>query len=101
MPRMDKLSAYNTVVIDDDNKTKSVIYHTTKVVTFGDDTITLRTGGWKSKTTKQKMNQTSNQFHLGYRVFQRGDKWFVILPKGDVLPFDDREISFTKAGELV
>lgn len=54
-----------------------VKYHDTVVVRFDKDHIELNTGGWKSKTTKLRMNQASEQFNLGYRVYQKNFEWFV------------------------
>ena len=55
----------------------SVKYHNTKVVTFSEDAIMLNTGGWFTPSTKTRMNQTSNQFGLGFRVYQKNFDWFV------------------------
>lgn len=66
-----------SVSTDDDGYTR-VIYHSTVVVKFNDKRIILNTGGWKTATTKLRMNQTANQFQLGYTVVQRDDEWSVI-----------------------
>ena len=52
-------------------------YHSTDVVKWNDKHIRLYTGGWKTVTTKTRMNQVSNQFGLGYSVYQRKGKWYV------------------------
>lgn len=54
-----------------------VKYHNTVVVKFTRKTITLNTGGWKTATTKTRMNQASNSFRLGFNVFSKSGKWFV------------------------
>ncbi len=54
-----------------------VIYHSTAVVTFNNETITLDNGGWTTNTTKARMNQASNQFKLGYRVYSLDYQWYV------------------------
>jgi hypothetical protein len=35
------------------------------------------------------MNQTANQYALGFSVFQKAYKWFVTLPTGATVPFFD------------
>ncbi len=55
----------------------SVVYHVTEVVSFSDKQIALCNGGWRTPTTKLRMNQTSNVFNLGYKVFQKDNGWFV------------------------
>jgi hypothetical protein len=40
-----------------------------------------------TKTTKLRMNQASNQFSLGYRVYQKDKKWYAEF-KGRDIPFD-------------
>lgn len=57
-----------------------VRYHSTDVVTFNDDWIVLDTGGWTTYTTKTRMNQASNQFRLGYYVFQRDFTFWYTFP---------------------
>ena len=64
----------------------TVAYHSTKVVEFDDKKIVLRTGGWKTATTKARMNQASNQFNLGYSVYVDKGQWFVGY-KGSAIPF--------------
>lgn len=70
-----------TVHIDKDSLSgiewTTVVYHTTPVVKFSNSMIILNTGGWYTMTTRKRMNQASNQFNLGYRVFQRDTKWYV------------------------
>lgn len=48
-----------------------VRYHSTDVVRFNQSTIILDTGGWNTATTQTRMNQASNQFELGYRVYRK------------------------------
>lgn len=75
--------------------TTHVQYHSTQVVSFNSDTITLRTGGYQTLTTKLRMNQASHQFDLGYSVFQKDYDWFVEY-KGETLPFIGREMVLTR-----
>ena len=55
----------------------SVRYHDTLVVDITPESITLDSGGWRTATTKTRMNQASNQFGLGYIVYQKAHTWFV------------------------
>jgi hypothetical protein len=63
-------------------------YHQTDVVAVDAVTITLRNGGYETATTKLRMNQMSNQFELGYQVWQKNFEWFVDY-KGKTIPFED------------
>jgi len=63
-----------------------VRYHNTDVVKFTPKTITLNTGGWKTNTTKTRMNQASNQYGLGFSVSQVKGVWYV-SHKGKKIPF--------------
>lgn len=57
--------------------------HETNVITFRPNgCIVLRTGGWSTATTKDRINKFS-----GLTVFQRRCKWFVDHHDGDVLDF--------------
>jgi hypothetical protein len=65
-----------------------VKYHQTDVVKFSPVEIILNSGGWQTATTKTRMNQASNQFGLGYCVFQKDFKWFVDF-EGKTIDFED------------
>lgn len=70
-----------------------VRYHSTDVVTRkADGTIILKTGGWRTNTTRTRQNQAAAQFGLGYRVQQKDYSWYVHY-KGVTLPFDGDEIT--------
>lgn len=90
MSRMNKLSSYKTTIFDrPNNKGKYIVYHETAIVDFDQTGIRLHSGGWQTVTTKRKMNQASNEFGLGYSVFQKAGMWFVNLPNGQIVPFFD------------
>ena len=65
-----------TTVAGDGNYT-IVTYHSTQVVKYNQSEIILNSGGWRTHTTKTRMNQASNQFNLGYTVYQKDFDWFV------------------------
>ncbi len=88
MPRTDKLSEYRTSWTEE-GAAGCVRYIRTNIVSWTADSITLRSGGWRTVTTKRKMNQASNQFGLGFRVFQHDHDWFVRRPDGGDIPFSD------------
>ena len=60
----------------------------TIVVVFDRESIKLDSGGWHTATTKLRMNQVSNQYDLGYLVFQIKGEWFVEY-RGEDIPFYD------------
>jgi hypothetical protein len=65
----------------------SVKYHGTTVVCVNaDGSIILNTGGWKTSTTKKRMNQAASQFGLGFYVWQDKGEWFA-KRSGTVYPF--------------
>lgn len=78
-----------------------VQYHDTAVVTFCDEWIKLNSGGWRTKTTKLRMNQTANQFDLNFDVFQKDYQWFVRdVVVGTLVPFEDGMILQRSANVL-
>ena len=76
MARTDKVGTHKTAIYHSDGYT-CIRYHSTEVVRFNADEIVLDSGGWQTVTTKLRMNQASNMFHLGFRVSQRQHEWFV------------------------
>lgn len=76
-------------------------YRGTKVAevtnVFGIRRVTLNTGGWKSVTTKTRMNQFSAEFcNNAFSVYQKKGQWFVntklYTERG--LEFNDDVIAF-------
>jgi hypothetical protein len=86
---------HKTTITTAGGKTK-VIYHQTAVVTFNDNQIILNTGGWFTATTKTRMNQTSEQFDLGFKVYQRDHAWFVDY-RGETIPFQCDKVVLARA----
>ena len=96
---MRKLSNHRTTWFDGGSH-GGVTYINTQIVEWRNGKITLRSGGWETVTTKRKMNQTSNQFALGFGVFQRDYKWFVDLPNGETVKFRDGMTFDAKPGRF-
>lgn len=75
-----------------------VTYHDTDVVIASGSDLTgydviLNTGGWKTATTKTRMNQFSNEYGLPFNVYQRDYTWYIAVPgKADDIVFDDTAI---------
>lgn len=64
------------------NNSVAITLHSTDVVTIHEDnTYTLRSGGWQTVTTKDRINQYSP-----VRVYQRKYEWFVKI-NGKEFPF--------------
>ena len=87
MNRSDTVGTHKTTISTDETGTH-VCYHSTRVVSFNSNTVTLRSGGYHTNTTKIRMNQASQQFGLGFSVWQKDFAWFVDW-KGKVLEFAD------------
>lgn len=79
MSRSDKIGKLATTITTDDKGNTVVTYHETSVVTFNDKEIILNTGGWFTNTTKERMNQVSNVFKLGFYVQQVKGVWEVVF----------------------
>jgi hypothetical protein len=70
-------------------------YHETEVVKANDCFIILNTGGWFTVTTKTRMNQASNEFSLGYSVYQKKGFWYVDY-KGKTYLFNDEVLTLER-----
>tara|TARA_R100001530_G_C4220523_1_gene129808 strand:- start:43 stop:426 length:384 start_codon:yes stop_codon:yes gene_type:complete len=104
MSQLQTIGSHKTTVATDDGFTR-VTYHQTAVVKFNHNEIILNSGGWETVTTKSRMNQTSNQFDLGFRVYQKDYEWFVeccgkIYDFFDGMRIDRRKNTVTKKSEL-
>ena len=77
MAQLLRVGSHKTTIHVDSDGFTNVVYHSTAVVRFNTAVIILDSGGWRTLTTKTRMNQASNQFNLGYYVFQKDFEWFV------------------------
>ena len=80
---------------DNGTQETTVRYHATDVFNLikdtrtGDATLTLKTGGWFTATTKTRINQACAVFGVPLRVFQERGYWFVRYDNANVKPFKD------------
>ena len=80
--RLNTIGSHKTTVstelLKDAEKRLLITYHNTIVVKVVNDRfVILNTGGWFTDTTKRRMNQASNQYKLGYSVYQCNYVWYV------------------------
>lgn len=87
MTQLTQVSKHNTTIFNDGTHTV-VKFHYTDVVKFNHREIVLDSNGYQTYTTKVRMNQASNQYNLGYYVYQRDFEWFVNY-QGRTLEFYD------------
>ncbi len=93
MAQTSRLTNYRTTVTHENDVT-AVTYVNTVVVRFTKSWIALNSDGWTTPTTKNNMNRASNQFGLGFSVFQSAFVWYVKKPNGTVVPFEDNMVFF-------
>ncbi len=77
MAQVQRVGVHKTVIFVDDIGFTNVIYHQTKIVDFDCNSIRLNSGGYRTTTTKLRMNQTSNQFKLEFKIFQKKFTWLI------------------------
>ena len=92
MAQQDTIGKHRTTIAMDGNNLV-VTYQNTQVVKVlehgsNDQTVILDSGTWRTSTTKTRMNQTANEFGLGFYVHQRDYEWFVKV-NNTILPFSD------------
>ena len=89
----DIISKYATTVSTDRDGYTVVTYHSTLIVrwkaTQSGAVVVLDSGGWRTVTTKRKMNQAARQFGLAYSVFKRNGEWFLEINGGAPALFED------------
>ena len=92
MPQTHTVRGRSTVVqLAADGLLHRVIYHQTSVVEWvPGEGMRLDSGGWRTYTTKLRMNQAARQFDLGYAVFSDRGTWYVMtFPSRAIIPFVD------------
>lgn len=74
---MSRLIGSNTLMLHYKDGRKAVRYHTTDIVTEMNDVITLNSGGWKTVTTKDHINQYGKQLGDFPYLFQSNHQWLL------------------------
>lgn len=88
---MSKIGSHKTTVTKE-NEILKVIYHSTVVYreNLRSGEITLNSGGYRTKTTKKRINQAFQEFERPFYIFQKDFKWFVRLKeKQETIEFLD------------
>jgi len=93
--RMNQVGRHATTVATGPDRFTFVTYHNTQVVRFNSKKIILHTGGHQTVTTRSRMNQSSNQYALGFRVFQKNFELFVKF-KGHQRSFNGNTITLNR-----
>lgn len=67
-------------LLHDKDQIIGIQYHNTMIVMIdrSNNTITLNTGGWNTKTTKERINDFCRLLGLGIQVYQKDFKFYVI-----------------------
>lgn len=100
MSQMQRISKNNTRVVKENGLLKSVQLHNTIILVIeSDGSITLNTGGYKSVTTKARMNQASNEYNLHFTVYQEKNEWFVGIHEDQryfarIITFNGNQVNF-------
>ena len=95
MPQQYKVGKHATKIYVEGYYTV-VKYHDTEVVKFNEEEIILDNGGYKTPTTKTRMNQASSEFNLDYHVWQSKGEWFVLDCEGKKIPFDGTKLTLKR-----
>lgn len=89
MSQQHRVGKTATSVFTDKSGALCCVYHQTCVAKkHKNGVIELNSNGWRTATTKTRMNQFSNQHGLGYTVSQKDGLWSVSVG-GKVIPFHD------------
>jgi hypothetical protein len=77
----------NTNVVQADG-ISVVLLHGNKIAEVGDNFVRLFDGGWRSNTTKSRLNAILRTHGLsGESVFQKKGQWFLNYAGNGVIPF--------------
>jgi hypothetical protein len=77
MAQTSKIGRHMTKIFDDKDGYTNIQYHDTVIVSFNPFGIILDSNGYRTQTTKTRMNQTASQFDLDFYVYQQDGKWYV------------------------
>lgn len=65
--------------IKNENSIITVRFHETDIITHDtkNKTIILDSGGWRTPTTKNRINQYLSENNIGLGIFQKKGKWYI------------------------
>lgn len=88
--KFSKIVAYNTIAYKKrDNDNIYIRFYDTDIVVSHSDYVVLSSGGHKTVTTKNRINE----FQVICTIHEIGGRWFVRTTKGTILFFDGMKIS--------
>jgi hypothetical protein len=76
----------NTEVRTDLDNVSHVYLHGNLIAKVGDDWLSLYDGGWRTNTTKSRINAVLAVHGNGERVYQKDHQWFIDID-GNPEPF--------------
>ena len=79
----------NTKIKKTNYNTIAITFYGTSIVEFNENHIILNTSGYKTATTKDRMNKISQDFKLGFEVLQINKIWYVNFKNKTIKFFDN------------
>lgn len=67
----------NTLGIFYKDGTEAIRFHNTDILFVKDGIVTLNSGGWKTNTTKDRINGFLRHFDVPFYIQQRNHQWFI------------------------
>lgn len=67
----------NTLRIIYKDGTEAIRFHSTDILSEKDGVVTLNSGGWKTATTKDRINSFLRHFDVPFYIQQRNHQWFI------------------------
>ena len=67
----------NTLGVFYKDGTEAIRFHNTDILFVKDGIVTLNSGGWKTATTKDRINGFLRHFDVPFYIQQRNHQWFI------------------------
>jgi len=85
------LRGANTQIYEKGDGSVAVNLHGTEVAVWSpvDNTVKINSGGYKTATTKRRINQVFDLVGLESEIDQKGGEWFLNAPGQDAVPFEE------------
>lgn len=87
---------------DEDERVIGIQYHRTVIFAiWPDGSFQFDTGGWKTATTKARINEIAGLFdsHIQH-VYQKNHQWYIVLTGGPTISFDADSVALNSEGEM-
>ena len=100
VPEVQKMIDNNTAYYTANNS-EIIRLHNTDIFIKNGDNIIMHTGGWKTRTTKDRLNKALDRFHIPYQIYSEKGVWILRSSDNEITFYDGMKLKYDHNGKLI